>query len=118
MNLFQIVSLIVLAGLILGEFKKRLQGRSYGLAWGVRLSLWVLAAVAISLPNRLTDIAGLVGIERGSDLVLYVFVLGFLGTTFYFYSRYVRLERKLTDVIRHIAIQHPDRGRDSSPSQS
>ena len=44
MNLFQIVSLIVLAGLILGEFKKRLQGRSYGLAWGVRLSLWVLAA--------------------------------------------------------------------------
>ena len=63
------------------------------------------AAAAIYNPHLTSMAAGAVGITRGTDLVLYVFVLAFLAVSFTFYARSLRLERQLTDVIRHVAIQ-------------
>jgi len=56
------------------------------------------------------QIATAVGIQRGTDLLLYVFVLGFLALTFYVYSRYVKLQRELTEVVRHVAVREARRG--------
>jgi hypothetical protein len=50
-------------------------------------------------------IARAVGIGRGTDLVLYLFILGFLGTSFYFYGRVVKLETAITTLVRQAALQ-------------
>jgi hypothetical protein len=111
MNLFQWLSFAVLGCLIAIEWIRRLTGRDRGFAWGLRVVLWMAAVVSIAWPNLLTRIAATIGIHRGADLVAYVFILAFLGTTFYFYSRYVRLEQQLTHVVRHLAMESAQRGR-------
>ena len=105
MILFQQMALPVLGLLMVMELYRRLRGRDSGLVHWLRFFLWLAAFVAITWPDMLTRIASTIGIRRGADLVLYVFALAFLGTSFYFYSRYVRLERQLTQVVRHLAIQ-------------
>jgi small membrane protein len=42
--------------------------------------------------------------------VLYLFVVAFLFAAFYFYSRSVKTERQLTQVVRHIAVMEAKRG--------
>ena len=110
MSLFQWIALPALACLLLGEIVLRLSGRSHGFAWALRSCLWLTAALAIYYPNTLTKIAKTVGIDRGTNLVLYLLVFAFLAVTFYFYARSVRLERQLTQVIRHIAIKEAQHG--------
>jgi hypothetical protein len=105
MILFQQLALPVLGLLMAVELYRRLRGRDSGPANLLRLCLWAAAFVAITWPDMLTKIAGTIGIRRGADLVTYIFALAFLGTSFYFYSRYVRLERQLTRVVRHLAVQ-------------
>ncbi|MFI4876373.1 MAG: DUF2304 domain-containing protein [Blastopirellula sp. JB062] len=81
--------------------------------------IWFIAALAILFPNQIGRLAILVGIGRGADVILYSFVLVFMATTFYFYSRYLRLQRQITDVVRYLAIQEASRGSDSpSPEES
>jgi hypothetical protein len=71
----------------------------------VRWLVWAAAFTAIANPQITSEVANAIGINRGTDLVLYVFVLAFMGTSFYFYSQHTRLHRQLTDVVRHIAIR-------------
>jgi hypothetical protein len=69
-----------------------------------RCLVWAAAAVSIARPEFLQDLATAVGINRGADLVSYAFILTFIVVSFAFYARYVRLQRQLTEVVRHIAI--------------
>jgi hypothetical protein len=76
----------------------------------VRFAVWLLAAAAVYNPDLTSVIANRLGIQRGTDLVLYGFVLAFLVVSFVFYSRSVRVERQLTDVVRHIALSEAKHG--------
>ena len=49
-------------------------------------------------------------------VLLYLSVLGFLGVSFYFYSRNVRIERQLTEVVRQMALRDARRG-ESAPAR-
>jgi hypothetical protein len=109
-NLFQYVALTLLSVLIACELV--LLWRSPA-RWGigvVRCVVWLLAAAAIAFPKLVQDVATAIGIGRGADVVLYLFVLVFLLTSFYFYSRQVRLQRQVTAVVRHLALQEARRG--------
>jgi small membrane protein len=64
--------------------------------------------VAIADPMITVRIARAIGIERGTDLVVYTFALAFLGTSFFFYSRLVRMQRQITELVRHIAIREAE----------
>jgi hypothetical protein len=64
------------------------------------------------------QLATAIGIGRGADVVLYLFVLAFLATAFYFYSRTVQLQRQVTQLVRHIAIQEARRGTSDSGTAS
>jgi hypothetical protein len=83
----------------------------------LRIVVWLAAAVAIAWPSLTTELAIVLGIGRGTDLVLYLFILAFLGVAFLFYSQMVRMRRQLTQLIRDAAIRdarqgHPiDQGR-------
>lgn len=106
MNAFQWITLPML-GLLLVRDGLALVARrpSFRRDRLVRWAVWAAALVAIANPELTSWAANAIGIQRGTDLVLYLFVLAFLGTAFYFYSQSVRLHRQLTDVVRHLAIR-------------
>lgn len=106
MNAFQGITLTVLAVLLLRDslwllFRSPAFRRDRFVRWLV----WAAAFATIANPGLTVVVANAIGIQRGTDLVLYLFVLAFLGTAFYFYAQYTRLHRQFTDVVRHIAIQ-------------
>ena len=111
MNLFQLLTLSVVTAVLAAEFLglcRRSAGRKLRL---LRIAAWSAAAAAIVDPGIPQAVAIRIGIGRGADLVLYMVVLAFLWGSFYFYSGFVRLERQLTEVVRHLAIQSARRGR-------
>jgi hypothetical protein len=67
--------------------------------------VWLCALLAVLRPDLTMLIARFMGIGRGTDLVLYLFVIAFLGAAFYFYNRMMLLEASLTRLTRHIALR-------------
>ena len=80
-----------------------------------RIILLLLACgglVLVIYPDLSTRLANSIGIGRGTDLILYVFILFSL---FYFVgisSDLKKIERQLTEVVRAQALQHPQFGND------
>jgi hypothetical protein len=114
MNLFQSLTLPALAVALAAELvglARKPTGRKVRL---LRAGVWTAAALAIVHPELPQTIANHIGIGRGADLVLYLFVLAFLSVSFYFYSRFLRLREELTDVVRHLAIQNARLGQEEA----
>jgi len=110
MTLFQWLALVILGVLVLWEMLGLFRHRT---GWGVRLVrtvVWLVAALAIAHPEDVQWLGSQLGIGRGADLVLYLAVLGFLGVTFAFYSRYIRLQRQITELVRQMALRDVRRG--------
>ncbi len=68
------------------------------------LGFAVLAIVSILAPTWVTRVAKLVGVGRGTDLLLYALIVAFLGYTATSYRRFRLIERRLTDLTRQIAL--------------
>ena len=112
MSGFQIVALVLLAFLFVGNMAVVFRGqvsRRVGLPWA---AVWLLAAGAIALPGSTRVVAKALGIGRGTDLVLYCFVLIVLMGFYMTYVRLRRVDANLTLLVRHLAIQNAVRGRD------
>jgi hypothetical protein len=62
------------------------------------------AAVAIIWPQTLTDVAHLVGVGRGTDLLLYVLVVSFVFVVLSIYLKFKDLEQRYAKLARHIAL--------------
>ena len=76
------------------------------------LRLAVLAVVATGLyfvwvPDQATRLATALGVGRGADLVLYLWVVITLALIVFLYLRIVRLSRKLTELTRALALARP-----------
>jgi|SRR5690349_9624746 small membrane protein len=71
----------------------------------ILLLLATLAAVvAIAFPELVNGLANLVGVGRGTDLVLYVLVVVFIGNSISNSIRHRQLEREVTKLARQVAI--------------
>ena len=112
MTPFQWLALTALGVILLAELIGWVRRPGFGFARTFRCLIWLGAGVAIYDPNLLQAIASAVGITRGADLVFYLAVLAFLGVSFYFYSRYVRLQTQMTELVRHIAVSEARRGKE------
>ncbi|HEX8972936.1 DUF2304 domain-containing protein [Oryzihumus sp.] len=80
-----------------------------------RLGLLVFAAFAvwsILVPGVWTRIAHVVGVGRGTDLVLYALVVAFLSFTLTTYLRFRDFEARYTKLARRLAL---DEARAASP---
>jgi hypothetical protein len=110
MNLFQWLTISVLCVLLLWELKARRRRIPATSIWLLRFAIWLAAGLAIAFPEKTNDIARSIGIGRGADVVMYCFVLAFLFTSFYFYSRMVHLQREVTLLVRHLALREAQRG--------
>ncbi|MCS6977534.1 MAG: DUF2304 domain-containing protein [Gemmatales bacterium] len=110
MTPFQILALTLLGLIIVGECVQVIRRRKLTGFVAVRLLVWLGAAAAIASPGAVQQVAGWLGIGRGADVVLYLFVLAFLAVAFYLYAGQVRLRRQLTEAIRRLAVLEARRG--------
>lgn len=110
MTHFQALALALLAALLVWELITFIRRPVLRLVWCLRVLIWLAAAAAIAHPQFVQQLARALNIGRGTDLLLYVFVLAFLLAAFYFYSRYVAVQRQLTQIVRHLALREAERG--------
>ncbi|MDP6443657.1 MAG: DUF2304 domain-containing protein [Pirellulaceae bacterium] len=111
---FQVVSITFLSVLAAREIGNVIRGKR-PLGRLFRASVWLTAAVAIAVPQWVSMIASSTGIRRGADLVAYVMALSFVGATFYFYAKCLRLSRQITALTRHLALKDPQFGGGEEP---
>lgn len=114
MKLFQWVVLPILLLLVVLELVALVRGRERRRFVAMRLLVWTVAAVAVGLPDTTSSVARVLGIGRGTDLVVYLFLLAFIATSFFFYSRYTLLQRQITELVRREAIREAEQGRPSA----
>ena len=116
MTPFQWICIVSLGTLSLIELARLFWGRGSKRNPLLRGIVWVTAMIAIMMPHLLSDVAHIVGISRGADLVLYIMCLTFMMTTFFMYSRYVRLRNEMTLLVRHVAIREARQGENGQPT--
>jgi len=78
-----------------------------------RLVYMVCAVVGIVLvidPMVSTQIANLLGIGRGADLLFYLFIIASLFYAVATRSRIRRMEKQITTLVRQNALDHPIEG--------
>ena len=83
--------------------------------------VWFQSALFILRPDLTMRVARVLGIGRGADLVLYIFVIFFITTSFYFYARFRFIESQLTEIVRHLSFSTsglPNKGAQSDSSRS
>lgn len=72
------------------------------IAWSL---VWIGASIVILLPNVTTRVAQFFGVGRGVDFVLYGSVATLFLLIFKLFIQHEKLERKLTDMVRHDALR-------------
>lgn len=101
------IQAILIAVVVVGGFFviRKPGGDSHLALRRIALGLFVLAAVAsVMFPEWLTWLASLVGVGRGTDLLLYAFVLVFLLFVITQYRRNMAVNRRITLLSRRIAL--------------
>ncbi len=73
------------------------------------LFLALFAIVTVLLPDSLTEVAKLVGIGRGTDLVLYALVVAFVSFAATTYRRFREMELRYTRLARRLALDEARR---------
>lgn len=98
--------LLIAAIVVLAVFMMRRTGADSHLAIRrLLMALFVVVAVlSVLFPQWLTWLARLIGVGRGTDLVLYGLVVIFLAFVYSQYRRNAALQRQLTLLARKIAL--------------
>ena len=98
--------LLIAAIAILAAFVMRRTGADSHLAIRrLALGFFVVAAVlSVLFPGWLSWVANLLGVGRGTDLVLYALIVIFLAFLYTQYRRNMALQRQLTAIARKVAI--------------
>jgi hypothetical protein len=61
-------------------------------------------AVAVVFPQLTNDVATAVGVGRGADLITYLVEVGVLFVLLHYYTKFVELQRQLTQLVRELAL--------------
>ncbi len=68
------------------------------------LAVWATGFILVLIPHTTLAAAALLGIHRGTDLVLYVLSFAFLWAHYQHYIRYKQLEEHVTVLVRELAV--------------
>jgi small membrane protein len=118
MSVFQYLALTVLLLLSISTLRAGIRGRVRRRIVAFWLLVWITTAVFAAWPQGTMIVARAVGIGRGTDLVLYSFVFVVLIGFFYIYSRFRRVERDLTLLVRELAVRDPILPGPAAPDRS
>lgn len=99
-----ILATILLAFYFLGNrHKARAKaGVKIGFVFFIFAAIW-----AVLRPDDLTFLANLIGVARGTDLLLYVLVIAFMFTTMSTWIRFREQELRYARLARAVALQNP-----------
>jgi hypothetical protein len=116
MRLFQLVAIPLMAAMALLSARNLFQRARMlsALFWTV---LWLIGLVAVIYPDETTEIAKLVGIRRGADLLIYCSVIGFIIGFYVVSSRLRRLSREVTLLTRQLALFEAERQAGDRPNE-
>ena len=115
-----IKALLLLAGAALVAFflaNRRKARAKAGVKIGFVLFV-VFMVYAVIRPDDLTWVANRLGVQRGTDLVLYALVMGFAFVTVSTYVRFREQELRYARLARSIALQNAVRPQDVVDAQS
>jgi hypothetical protein len=82
------------------------------------LAVVAAAALSVLFPDSLTAIAQAVGVNRGSDLLLYVLVVAFMLVVVILFRRLGELEQRHIDLVRRLAMDEAAREESAHPQRS
>jgi small membrane protein len=100
------IQLVLIVAVVVVAFRL-LRGRGARTQAVRRLGLLVFAALAawsILFPSVVTRVARLVGVGRGTDMVLYALVVAFLSFTLSTFGRFHDFETRYTKLARRLAL--------------
>lgn len=105
MNWIQMLLIFSIIALLVYLLRSRASAQSR--AWvKVGYVVFVLAAVyAVLRPDDTTVVANWVGVDRGTDLMLYALIIAFSFTTLSTYLRFKDLELRYARLARAVALQ-------------
>ena len=96
-------------GLLLLLLNRRSAARTRAWKRLILVALVALAIVSILYPELTTRVANLVGVGRGTDLLLYILTAVFLYVVVGFYLKFRDVERQLTILARRYALDEAHR---------
>jgi len=94
-----LVVILVAARLLRGRGARTQAVRRLGLILFAALAVW-----SILVPSTWNRLAKLVGVGRGTDMVLYALVVAFLSFTVTTYVRFREFEARYTKLARRVAL--------------
>ena len=105
-----IVQFLLLAAALVLAFYFLTNRRKARAKAGVKLGfvVFIVAAVwAVLRPDDLTVLANWIGVDRGTDLLLYLLVIAFMFTTMSTWIRFREQELRYARLARAVALQSP-----------
>jgi hypothetical protein len=72
------------------------------------LALLAAGAVAVVMPQATDRVANFVGVGRGADLITYIWIIAVLFVLVRYYTKFVELQRNVTELTRELAILRAD----------
>lgn len=106
---FQILAVLIIG--IAGLLLVRGSGQGHQALRRLAMAVFIAAAAtSVFFPKSWTWVANRLGIGRGTDLLLYLLVLVFIGFVATTYRRFRQLEAQLTSLSRQVALgnaRHP-----------
>ncbi|HEY0193674.1 MAG TPA: DUF2304 domain-containing protein [Kofleriaceae bacterium] len=76
-----------------------------------------VAAIAVLFPETTQDAAELVGVGRGADLITYTAIIAVMFVLLHYYTKFVDLQRQVTQVTRELAILRTEVDRIAPPAR-
>lgn len=114
-----IQALLILAVLVILAFFLRHHGTSRAAA-GFKIGFvvfLVFGVVAVLYPHGLSVLANLVGVGRGTDLLLYGLVVAFAFYAVNTYLRFKETDRRYARLVRALALRDAEPPRDEAPER-
>ncbi len=113
-----IIKIVLIAGIALAAalMMRGPAHRQLALRRMFGISLAAIGVAAVAWPELTTRAANLVGVGRGTDLVLYLAVLAFSFLSVALYQRIARLESSITRLTRELALTTPQHATETLPT--
>ncbi|MGW9021734.1 DUF2304 family protein [Leucobacter chromiiresistens] len=120
MSIFQLLLILGMVALAALAVRFLPGERSLALKRIFAILFVIAAALAILFPNALTAVANLLGIGRGTDLLLYVFIVAVLAFAVAVIRAKARSDARVTQLARAVALMEArisERLDDSGPGE-
>jgi hypothetical protein len=105
MLLIQIIIVLFILFIILGVISKFRKGNLNVIGLIFWLIIWIGAGVVILLPNVTQYLAGILGVGRGVDVIIYLSIVVVFYLIFRIGIKLEFIEHEITKIVRNMAIR-------------